>query len=138
IQGEYYATANNQPDITGGGNPQANFNHQKYVGRAELIWAPIYGKLNLFAEEVFHFDTFLSAGGGYMGFDSDGGSVVGTLALGQHYFLSDWMALRIDIRDQIYSMDVNPSSGGGKNIQNLLTFNLGLSFYLPTKVASTQ
>lgn len=138
IQGEYYFSSSSQPDITGGGNPTADFNHQKYSSRLELIWTPIYGKLNLFAEEVFHFDTFLSGGAGYMGFDRDGGSVVGTIALGQHYYLNEWMALRIDIRDQIYSMDVNPSTGDGKSLQNLLTFNLGLSFYLPTTVASTQ
>lgn len=138
LQGEYYLSSDDQPDITGGGNPTADFNHQTYSSRLELIWSPIYGKVNLFAEEVFHFDTFISAGAGYMGFDQDGGSVVGTIALGQHYFLNDWMALRIDIRDQIYSMDVNPSLGDGSSLQNLLTVNLGVSFYVPTKVASSQ
>ncbi len=129
-QGEYYASSNSAPDVSGGGGGGGlDFNHPVYAARLELIWSPIYGKVNLFAEEVFHFDTFISAGAGYVGLDQDGGSVAGTIAIGQHYFLNDWLALRWDLRDQIFSMDVNPAGGPGKHVQNLLTFNLGLAFY---------
>ncbi len=130
VQGEYYASSSAAPDVSGGGGgADLDFNGPVYAGRLELIWSPIYGKLNLFAEEVFHFDTFISAGAGYIGLDQDGGSVAGTIAIGQHYFLNDWLALRWDLRDQIFSMDVNPAGGPGKHVQNLLTFNLGLAFY---------
>ena len=36
---------------------ELDFNGPVYAGRLEVIWSPIYGKVNLFAEEVFHFDT---------------------------------------------------------------------------------
>lgn len=135
VQGEYYASSSSAPDVSGGGAGSApDFNHPVYAGRLELVWSPIYGKLNLFAEEVFHFDTFISAGAGYIGLDTDG-SVAGTLAIGQHYFLNDWLALRWDLRDQIFSMDVNPAGGPGKQLQNLLTFNLGVAFYAGTASA---
>lgn len=134
-QGEYYGSSSSNPDISG--RPvTTNFNHPVFAGRLELIWAPIYGKVNLFAEEVFHFDTFLSGGAEYIGLNSSG-SVAGTLAIGQHYFLNDWLAVRVDLRDQIFSMDANPGSGPGKHLQNLLTFNVGVSFF-PTSGSSTE
>ncbi len=128
-QGEYWVSSSSAPDVSGGGSAgDLDFNHPLFAARLEVIWSPIYGKVNLFAEEVFHFDTFISAGVGYIGLDTDG-SVAGTIAIGQHYFLNDWLALRVDLRDQIFSMDVNPAGGPGKHLQNLLTFNLGLAFY---------
>jgi outer membrane beta-barrel protein len=136
VQGEYYASSKDAVDVSGGtGN--SDFNHPKYAARLELIWSPIYGKLNLFAEEVFHFDTFVSAGAGYMGLDTDS-TVAGTVAIGQHFFVSEWAAIRWDLRDQIFSMDVHPGGGPGKHLQNLLTFNLGFAFYLPTSSPSVQ
>lgn len=134
VQGEYYASSSNAVDVSGG-SASADFNHPKYAARLELIWSPIYGKINLFAEEVFHFDTFVSAGAGYVGLATDS-SVAGTVAIGQHFFVSEWGAIRWDLRDQIFSMDVYPGSGPGKHVQNLLTFNLGFAFYVPTKTAS--
>ena len=136
LQGEYYASSADVVNVTGGSGSAA-FNHPKYAARLEVIWSPIYGKLNLFAEEVFHFDTFLSAGAGYVGLDTDS-SVAGTIAIGQHFFVSEWGAIRWDLRDQIFSMDVRPGGGSGKHLQNLLTFNVGFAFYLPTKSPSVQ
>jgi outer membrane beta-barrel protein len=135
-QGEYYASSSDEVNVTGGtGN--ANFNHVKYAARLEVIWSPIYGKLNLFAEEVFHFDTFVSAGAGYLGLATDS-AVAGTIAIGQHFFVSEWGAIRWDLRDQLFSMDLHPGGGPGKHLQNLLTFNVGFAFYLPTKSPTVQ
>ena len=46
---------------------------------------------------------------------------------------TSWLTIRAEIRDQIYQ-DIRTASAARPNesaVQNLLTFNLGVSFFLP-------
>ncbi len=137
----YYSVAlDNEVGVAGGvGEFSTEFDRAAYGGFLELSWAPFYGKLSLFAESVLHFDTFVSVGGGVVGLNQGDPAIAGTVAIGQHYFLNDWLAFRVELRDQIFTMartaDVDPNDDA---LQNLLTFTMGLAFYVPGEFEREQ
>lgn len=137
----YYSVAlENEVGVAGGvGDFTTEFDRAAYGGFLELAWAPFYGKLSLFAETVLHFDTFVAVGGGVVGLDQGDPAIAGTVAIGQHYFMNDWLAFRIELRDQIFTMartaDVDPNDD---SLQNLLTFTMGLAFYVPGEFEREQ
>lgn len=127
---DFYVSPSKTITVTGGGNPTApDYNKPVYAARLEVGWAPIYGKLSLLAETVLHFDTYIAAGGGVIGQKEGGAAFGGSIAIGQHYFLNEWMALRLDIRDQIFSLARTAQLES--KIQNLLTVSVGVCFYIP-------
>jgi outer membrane beta-barrel protein len=126
---------------------------------AEVAWAPVYGKLNLAAEQVLHFDLALLAGPDVIRRDevlsrdaadtlaAAGGSPATTTSLGGHvglgvrFYFNRFMALRLDFKDYVYAVKVpNWIEGAGNqprtDIQNQLFLELGLSFFFPTSPRS--
>lgn len=109
----------------------------RWIVGAELAWAPIYGKLNVFAEKALHFD--LSVMGGpdlvsYRDIASPGGAAPGNattigghLGVGARIFFARFMALRLELKDVIYSVSRLPSG----NLQTQLLADVGLSFFFP-------
>jgi outer membrane beta-barrel protein len=121
-----------------------------WVAGVEGAWAPIYGKLNVLAERVAHFDLALILGVDLVGHEQvlssdqairlgltpgSASSIGGHVGLGARFFLSDWMAIRLEFRDLIYQVDVPNRAGSGQgaaDLQNQLFTELGLSFFFPT------
>jgi outer membrane beta-barrel protein len=126
---------------------------------AEVAWAPVYGKLNLAAEQVLHFDLALMAGPDVIFHDevlsrdaaealaAAGGTPATTATLGGHVglgvriYLSRLLAIRIDVKDYVYAVQVpNWIEGSGNqprtDIQNQLFLELGLSFFFPASPRS--
>ncbi len=113
----------------------------KWIGGAEVAFSPVYGKLNVFAEKAVHFDLSILAGADVVSYrdvlsanQASAGTVPGDVkALGGHVglgtrvFLSRLLALRIELRDVIYSVSSLPT---GK-LQNQLFAEVGLSFLFP-------
>lgn len=112
------------------------------IAFAEGGWTPFYGKVNLFAEKVFHFDfsLLLGLGGilaqipqpvtGQAASGPGGSDFCFALAPGlqEHFFVSEHVAITAELRDYIYFVGTGPSAQQGA--QNQLMFNLGLSFLL--------
>jgi outer membrane beta-barrel protein len=122
-----------------------------YVVGAELGWTPVYAKLNILSEHVGHFDLTILAGpdlifhekilssadaeklaqeGGSPGSESTFGGHVGIAA---RFFLSQWVALRLEFKDYIYGVTVPNNPSVGTDIQNQLFTELGVSFFFPTR-----
>jgi outer membrane beta-barrel protein len=113
----------------------------KMMAGAELAFSPVYGKLNLVAESVLHIDLSLLAGidmiryqGALSSADAvagvvpaDESAIGGHLGVGMRIFLSNSVALRLELKDYIYRATI----GGEKDTQNQLFAELGLSFFLP-------
>jgi len=62
-------------------------------------------------------------------------SLGGHVGLGARFFLSDWLAIRLEFRDLVYQVDVPNRSGSGQgaaDLQNQLFTELGVSFFFPT------
>jgi outer membrane beta-barrel protein len=129
----------------------------RWIAGAEVAWAPVYGKLNVVAEKVAHFDLSILAGVDAIAHDqilsgrppasggespaeelaASGGTppveraIGGHVGLGARIFLAEWMAARLEIKDYIYSVNV-PNAGSGGDVQHQFFTELGLSFFLPT------
>jgi outer membrane beta-barrel protein len=115
----------------------------------ELGWSPVYGKLNVLAERVAHFDLSLLVGADAIAHDevvstsaarvlTAAGEEPGTtttlgghVGLGARLFLAEWLALRLEVKDYVYAVEV--PNNGGKDLQNQIFTELGLSFFLPLR-----
>jgi outer membrane beta-barrel protein len=131
----------------------------RYIAGVEGAWAPVYGKLNLFSEQVAHFDLSLILGadwinhqevlgrdeaealalaGGEPGTTSTIGAHVG---LGVRVFFSEWVALRLEFRDYMYQVEVpnvREGSGASRDLQHQLFTEIGVSFFFPTRNRPVQ
>lgn len=121
----------------------------KAVYGLEGSWSPIYGKLNAFSEKVGHFDMSLLAGVDLVAYkevisseqaaqmEQSGAAPPitrtwgGHLGLGARFFFSPWLALRAEVKDYLFRIEI-PNSGTDKKLQNQLFTEIGLSFFLPT------
>jgi outer membrane beta-barrel protein len=124
--------------------------HLNTVGGLEIEFSPIYGKLNLFAEKVAHLDLSVLAGVDLFVHDKvlsgaqleanpaskpgTASSVGGHVGFGMRVFLTPTLAARLDFKDYIYAVPVPnmaEGSGGGRDVQNQLFVELGLSAFFP-------
>lgn len=123
----------------------------RWIVGAEAAWSPIYGKLNVLSEQVAHFDLSVMAGpdviahdqvltkdvaasGKKPGLETTFGGHVG---LGFRLFMTDAWALRLEFKDYIYTVAV-PNTGAGKDLQNQLFTELGVSFFFPARNRSAR
>ncbi len=102
-----------------------------------FAFSPVYGKFSILGKNIIHFDLFLTTAVGFVLDGNDGtafksGNLAFNPALeigaGGRVFLNDWFALRFELRDYVYVLRQNPFSVK----QNLLMFNMGVGFFLPT------
>jgi outer membrane beta-barrel protein len=119
------------------------------VASLEVAWAPIYGKLNVLAEKVAHFDLALVAGADLVSHDQvlsadqairlglkpkAESSIGGHLGVEARLFLSEAVALRLEFRDLVYRVDVPNRAGSGlgaADVQNQLLAEIGVSVFFP-------
>ncbi len=99
-------------------------------------FSPVYGKINLIAERVLHFDIYVTGGLGLSsysiqkdGADASGMSPALLLGVGQRYFVNQWLAVRLEIIDFLY---FQPTGKKDRQIQNDFLFTVGASFFFPT------
>jgi outer membrane beta-barrel protein len=113
----------------------------KFLGALDIQWTPVYGKFNLFAEWVLHFDLYGILGPAVISYRGPPGSgltgsnndftVGGEVGLGLRFFFNKWMTLRLELRDDIYG-EKSPTPSGGTAVQNQLFIDVGFGFYFPT------
>lgn len=112
----------------------------KWIAGAEVEFSPIYGKLNVFAEKAVHFDLSIVAGADLVSYrdvvvnadqttpaPGNATSPGGHVGLGARLFFARFMALRLQLKDVIYSV---PHLSQG-NLQTQLMAEAGLSFFVP-------
>jgi len=106
-----------------------------------VAFAPIYGKLNLFAEKAIHFDLAIMAGADVVnyrdvldpqvaaagGTPANATTLGGHVGLGARIFLGRSVALRLEVRDVGYRV-AHLATG---NFQTQLLAETGLSFFIP-------
>jgi len=104
-----------------------------FVSSVDVLWAPLYGKLALWAEKVLNFNLYLLAGPALVMYGplrvlAPGGNV----GLGFRFVVNDYLAVRLELRDVIYGEQGVEAGGVASSIRNQLMAELGLSFFLPT------
>lgn len=116
--------------------PEKFVNTKSHYG-ADLVWAPIYGKVSFINDRIIPFDMYFSAGVGTSNTNSQEGNVttfhIGT---GQIYALSKAMAFRWDYSWNMYKATpvADSSLGTGtpeSNSYNDLILTAGVSFFFP-------
>lgn len=97
-------------------------------GDIGVTFSPFYGKLALMAEQVIHFDGFISGGLGAVVDNSP--EVVHPaveLGVGGRVFLTRWLTIRADLRNYVYPLTVVDEL----TFPSALILSLGLGFHLP-------
>lgn len=93
-----------------------------------VTFSPFYGKFALLAEEVVHFDGFISGGLGVI-VDNSAERVHPALELGvgARAFLTRWLTVRADLRNYAYPLTV----GTELTFPSALMLTFGLGVHLP-------
>lgn len=93
-----------------------------------VTFSPFYGKFALMAEQVIHFDGFISGGLGAI-VDNSAEVVHPALELGvgARVFLTRWLTVRADVRNYAYPLTVNNEL----TFPSALILTFGLGFHLP-------
>jgi outer membrane beta-barrel protein len=118
----------------------------------EGAWAPVYGKLNVLAEKVIHFDLALLAGVDLVSHQQvqataaaealvaagrkppTENAIGGHVGLGVRLFFHEAVALRVDFKDYVYAVEVPNWQEDGKartDVQNQIFTEIGVSVFFP-------
>jgi outer membrane beta-barrel protein len=100
-----------------------------YLAFTNLVWAPVHGKMRMFADSIVHFDIYGSAGVGIIDNATSFGAA-GQFGLGTKIFLSKSWAMRLDVRDQLYKQQILSV----RQYVNDFSLTMGVSVFLPTRL----
>ncbi len=103
-----------------------------YAGAfGSMIWVPIEGKLSVMDQSILYFDTFVSLGGGVVWNQEQELIPAAQAGVGQHFVVSDWLNVRLQLRDVVY-MDRYVFMGEERDaLRNYLMLELGLGLFVP-------
>ena len=93
-----------------------------------LIWTAAYGKVRWMGGAISRYDFYLSLGGGAIVQPGDKG-VTGSGGFGMKFYLTEWLALRWDVRDAVHQQ--KRVQLGVEKIVNDITATGGLSVFIP-------
>ncbi len=97
-----------------------------YIYQGHLLWSLAYGKVRWFSGSVSRFDVHLALGGGVTDNQSAEGLTLSG-GLGFKFLFGQWLALRMDVRDQMLSQELL----GVSNVVHNLAATLGFSVFVP-------
>jgi len=108
----------------------AVFESPDLAAMLDLVWTPIYGKMSLFNSWIVPLDFYVVAGFGAVKVGSRYRGAV-QWGLGQRFFITDWMAFRLEVRDYIYVDRQVVNNLERSDTQNFLMVQAGVSFFIP-------
>ena len=97
-----------------------------YIYQGHLLWSLAYGKVRWFSGGISRFDVHLAVGGGVTDSQTAEGLTLSG-GVGFKFFLAEWLALRMDVRDHVLSQELLGVSGVVHN----LAATLGFSMFVP-------
>jgi outer membrane beta-barrel protein len=99
---------------------------QFFVGH--LVWSLAYGKVRWLGGAIGRYDFYVSIGGGATVEPGDLG-LTGSAGFGLKFYLTEWLALRLDTRDVIHPQQ--RVQLGVDKVVNDITAMGGLSLFIP-------
>lgn len=100
---------------------------QLFLGH--LIWSLAYGKVRWLGGGISRFDFYLALGAGATDTSSTGGlGITGSGGFGMKFYLTDWLALRLDARDHVRN---HRAPLGVDKVVNDVSLMGGLSVFIP-------
>ncbi|MBX3184141.1 MAG: outer membrane beta-barrel domain-containing protein [Polyangiaceae bacterium] len=98
---------------------------QLFMGN--LVWSLAYGKVRWLGGAISRFDFYVALGAGAT--DAPGSvGVTGSGGFGMKFFLAEWLALRLDVRDLVHAQ--RAPLGEDKVVNDIAALG-GLSVFLP-------
>lgn len=97
-----------------------------YLALANLVWSPIHAKMKI-GDGIVPADFMIAAGGGRLFHDSVQGVTFDAGAIFD-FFITQWVTLRIDVRDVITIQEAVAET----RLTNNLVLTGGLTLWLPT------
>jgi outer membrane beta-barrel protein len=106
-----------------------------FAGGLELQFSPLYGKVSFLAETFGNFDVHVRLGAALVGYRREGLAFApgGRAGLGARYFLTRWLALRLDVDDLVYPERVDKNGVETTAVRNQLFVQAGIAFFLGGK-----
>jgi len=96
-----------------------------YMGH--LLWTLAYGKVRWLGGAIGRFDFYVALGAGAVD-EAGSRGVAGSGGFGMKFFLTDWLGLRLDVRDQVRS--VRGPLGVERTVNDVMALG-GLSVFIP-------
>src|SRR5215813_10954173 len=96
-----------------------------YMGH--IVWTLAYGKVRWLGGSIGRFDFFVALGAGAVD-EAGSRGVAGSGGFGLKFFFTDWLGMRLDVRDQIRSVR---GPLGVERTVNDITATGGLSLFIP-------
>ncbi len=93
-----------------------------------VVWSLAYGKVRWMGGAIGRYDFYLSLGGGATVEPGDIG-LTGTGGFGMKFYLTQWLALRLDVRDFVHEQ--KRVALGVEKIVNDITATGGFSVFIP-------
>lgn len=97
-----------------------------FIYQAHLLWSIAYGKMRWFGGSISRFDFHLALGGGITDNQTARGLTFSG-GVGFKFYAAKWLAVRIDVRDQVLQQEIL----GESVIVNNVAATLGLSIFFP-------
>lgn len=104
------------------------------LANLDLQWAPLYGKLSLFSEKVLNFNMYGLIGPSFLMYGpSQQFTVGGHVGIGFRFFINNWLAIRLEVRDVIYFEEGYKQLAPQRDsLRNQLMADVGFSMFFPT------
>ena len=94
-----------------------------------LVWSLAYGKVRWLGGGISRFDFYLSLGGGATDTSETGGlGITGSGGFGMKFYLLEWLAFRLDVRDHVRN---HRAPLGVDKVVNDISAMGGLSIFFP-------
>ena len=125
--------------INSNGGVFPNHNKDKQYYGAAFNWIPIYAKMSLLNSRIVYFDMAFSPGVGMttyeqqvMGSNPTASAATLSFDVTQHFFLSNWFALRLDYQNRWYNEDIKDyrhGAGMGSDVNHEGILSIGTQFF---------
>ena len=108
----------------------------KWSGIGQVGYVPLFGKFALLNRLIIYYDLSVTMGGAWVSYTSGGsggeaGTFAGVLGLQQRTFLTDWLALTLTMKDQIFLATMKSGGGTSDELTQIVSVGAGLSIFMP-------
>lgn len=135
-------------DIAGPRRPELEYATPLLLTDFHLSYVPLHGKVNLFGDNILHWDMYLTAGVGGALIRSDADDLSGfefgpAIGVGLRSFIQDHLAITVLFQDYLYSSaDAQEFCCGAgaepvqveERFRNHVVGSVGVSFFFPSEV----
>ena len=96
-----------------------------------VVWVPVVGKLSVMDQSILYFDTFVTMGGGVVWNQNRELQPAVEASIGQHFVVSDWLTMRVQLRDVLYQDRYIFIGDERQALRNYLMLELGFGLFVP-------